>query len=79
MLSRRLWTPTRKMVETFERRLAPRLAHERLPPADLWAQVRRRYLGMFEYGTGRKLMYVSLGLLAVGGIVIRQVVNGIEV
>ena len=28
---------------------------------------------------GRKLMYVSLGMLAVGGIVIRQLVNGIEV
>jgi tight adherence protein B len=34
---------------------------------------------LFHDPFGRKLMYVSLGMLAVGGIVIRQLVNGIEV
>jgi tight adherence protein B len=34
---------------------------------------------LFHDPFGRKLMYVSLGMLAVGGIVIRQIVNGIEV
>jgi Flp pilus assembly protein TadB len=29
--------------------------------------------------TGRKLIYVSLGMLAVGALIIRQIVNGIEV
>jgi tight adherence protein B len=34
---------------------------------------------LFHDPFGRKLMYISLGMLAVGGIVIRQIVNGIEV
>jgi tight adherence protein B len=34
---------------------------------------------LFHDPFGRKLMYVSVGMLAVGGIVIRQLVNGIEV
>jgi tight adherence protein B len=34
---------------------------------------------LFHDPFGRKLMYVSIGMLAVGGIVIRQLVNGIEV
>jgi tight adherence protein B len=34
---------------------------------------------LFHDPFGRKLMYVSLGMLAAGGIVIRQIVNGIEV
>jgi tight adherence protein B len=34
---------------------------------------------LFHDPFGRKLMYVSIGMLALGGIVIRQLVNGIEV
>jgi tight adherence protein B len=34
---------------------------------------------LFHDPFGRKLMYVSLGMLTAGGIVIRQIVNGIEV
>ena len=34
---------------------------------------------LFHDPLGRKLIYVSLGMLAVGGLVIRKIVNGIEV
>ena len=34
---------------------------------------------LFHDPFGRKLIYISLGMLAAGGIVIRQIVNGIEV
>jgi hypothetical protein len=43
-----LWTPTRKMVADYVRRLEQRLPRERLPPPDLWAKIRRRYVGMFR-------------------------------
>jgi tight adherence protein B len=34
---------------------------------------------LFHDELGRKLIYISLGMLAVGGLVIRKIVNGIEV
>jgi tight adherence protein B len=34
---------------------------------------------LFHDELGRKLIYTSLGMLAVGGLVIRKIVNGIEV
>jgi tight adherence protein B len=34
---------------------------------------------LFHDELGRKLIYMSLGMLAVGGFVIRKIVNGIEV
>ena len=34
---------------------------------------------LFHDQLGRKLLYISLGMLAVGGLVIRKIVNGIEV
>jgi tight adherence protein B len=34
---------------------------------------------LFHDEFGRKLMYISLGMLAMGGLVIRKIVNGIEV
>ncbi len=34
---------------------------------------------LFHDRLGRKLMYISLGMLAVGALIIRQIVNGIEV
>ena len=34
---------------------------------------------LFHEPVGRKLLYISLGMLAVGGGVIRHIVNGIEV
>jgi tight adherence protein B len=34
---------------------------------------------LFHDELGRKLIYISLGMLAVGSLVIRKIVNGIEV
>jgi tight adherence protein B len=34
---------------------------------------------LFQDQLGRTLIYISLGMLAVGGFVIRKIVNGIEV
>ena len=34
---------------------------------------------LFHDPFGRKLLYISLGMLAVGGLVIRKIVNGVEV
>jgi tight adherence protein B len=34
---------------------------------------------LFHDPLGQKLIYISLGMLALGGLVIRKIVNGIEV
>jgi tight adherence protein B len=34
---------------------------------------------LFHDEFGRKLIYISLGMLALGGLIIRKIVNGIEV
>jgi Flp pilus assembly protein TadB len=37
------------------------------------------YNVLFHDPFGRKLIYYSLGLLAIGSLIIRRIVNGIEV
>ena len=34
---------------------------------------------LFDTSTGHKLLFLGLGLLVCGGLVIRQIINGIEV
>jgi hypothetical protein len=56
---RLMWTPTRAIIAGFERRFARWLRDRRLstdavrPP-----KLQRQYLGMFDYQTGAKLLYV---------------------
>lgn len=58
---RRLWTPTRKMIAVFEQRFARALRAKQIPLDVVRSpRMRRQYLGMFEYQTGRRLMLVRL-------------------
>ncbi len=34
---------------------------------------------LFEEGPGRKLLYVGIALLVIGGAIMRQIIHGIEV
>jgi len=34
---------------------------------------------LLDTDMGQKLMYIGLGLLVTGGLIIRQIINGIEV
>jgi hypothetical protein len=54
-----VWTVTRGQVDAFERALARLLAkrHETLPTA---FPIKRQYLGVFEYGTQRRLLRARL-------------------